>query len=448
MPASRQLLQSITLNSTAASVTFLNISQIYTDLKIIVSARSDRSAVEDSLKFRFNGDSGSNYTSRLLYGNGSVAVSQTETSATYGTHYAIFSAATATANTFGTAEITVPSYTGAATKTISIFGASESNTGAGPSVGMSANLWNSTAAINSVTLFPYYGSWVTGSTFYLYGITQVPVIMGGTEYIEDGYKYHRFTATSSLRVIEAGKVECLLVGGGGGGGGHATNDTGGAGGGGGGVVSGLFDAAAGTHTVTVGGAGAAGTGATGSATQGGDGSASSVFSITAVGGGGGGAGSPGNGSGAPWAGRAGGCGGGAMKSGTAGAGTSGQGFNGGTSVDSGPAYGGGGGGGSGAVGANGTSSAPGNGGAARNVWGVPYGGGGAGGTVSGSPAYPLAGGGGAGGGAGSGGQSPAAGGANTGGGGGGARGGLSLAAETGAVGGSGIVIIRYPYISN
>lgn len=440
MPARRQLLQKITLNSTAASVTFSNIPQIYTDLKIIVSARSDRANVEDSLKFRFNGDSGSNYTSRLLYGNGSSAISQNETSVAYGTIYAVTPAATATANTFGTVEMTVPSYAGASTKAVLICGASESNTGSGPSMGMTANLWNSTAAINSVTLFPYYGSWVTGSTFYLYGLTQVPVIVGGTETISGGWKYHTFTSTSSLRVVEAGQVEYLVVAGGGSGGVRHNG-----GGGAGGFLTGRVTPAAANYTITV-GAGGAGWPVDTANTPGVQGSNSSAFGLTAIGGGGGANG-------------VGGSGGGGNAGQSGGAGTAGQGNAGGAGVGGGgpETYAGGGGGGANAAGssAGGSPAGSGAGGAGRE-WPTGsnryYAGGGAGGLydLGGTAAV---------GGIGGGGSSvkatatPAGSGAvNSGGGGAGSSfsnaGSPTPYNQASGSGGSGIVIIRYPYISN
>jgi hypothetical protein len=56
MPANYVLLERIELNASAASVTFSNIPQSgYTDLKVVVSARSDFSATRTNLTLDFNG---------------------------------------------------------------------------------------------------------------------------------------------------------------------------------------------------------------------------------------------------------------------------------------------------------------------------------------------------------------------------------------------------------
>lgn len=223
-------------------------------------------------------------------------------------------------------------------------------------------------------------------------------------------------------------VTYLVVGGGGGGGGVL-----GGGGGGGGVRTGTLSVVPGnTYTVTVGAGGAIWT-------IGGD---STFSTITSLGGGRGGR----NG-----AGSAGGSGGGGSNGGAAGAGTAGQGNNGGIGVSA--PSGAGGGGGAGAVGSNagsGTAVVGGAGGAgvASSITGssVVYGGGGGGGGRNDAGGTTAGGAGGSGGG-GTGGNStnsvpPTAGTAGRGGGGGG--GGFNgVGIESGAAGGSGIVIISY-----
>lgn len=444
MPARRQLLQKITLNANAANVTFSNIPQTYTDLMLSVSARTNRSLEVDGLYPRFNGDTNTaNYSTRRVYGNGSSAVSDTTRD---GVLFA--TGATATANTFGNSTLYIPNAFGSTAKAMLCQASSENNaTAAYP--GLTAALWTGTAAISSMSLTPEVGTaFIAGSTFYLYGITQVPVIVGGTETISGGYKIHTFTATSSLRVVEAGQVEYLVVAGGGGGGARFAG-----GGGAGGLLNGRMALSPGIQTVTVGagGSGGASTGGPGvnGANDGSSGSNSVFNALTATGGGGGGAGDSRGG----LTGGSGGGGAGRFGSG-GGSGTAGQGTAGGGSNGSSP-YRGGGGGGSGAAGGGG-GTGTGAGGSGTNVWGTFYaGGGGGGGSADGN----TGGGSGGSGGGGSGQDfsgSPAATAGATGTGSGGGGGAYVTAAPAppgpnngpGAAGGSGIVIIRYPYITN
>lgn len=114
------------------------------------------------------------------------------------------------------------------------------------------------------------------------GITYDAEVDGST------YRVHVFndtTGAQTFTVNQAGEVEYLIVAGGGGGG-----DTSGGGGGAGGVVAGFFDAATTNYTINV-GAGSVGTTAYSGGTSGDGafpGDNSTAFGLTALGGGGGG----------------------------------------------------------------------------------------------------------------------------------------------------------------
>jgi len=68
-------LATVTLGSTAASVTFSSIPATYRDLILIITAQRTGSPV--NVGMRFNGDSGSNYSSVFMTGTGSSAISGT-----------------------------------------------------------------------------------------------------------------------------------------------------------------------------------------------------------------------------------------------------------------------------------------------------------------------------------------------------------------------------------
>jgi hypothetical protein len=75
------------------------------------------------------------------------------------------------ANTFGSAEIYIPSYTASQNKPLSTFGVVENNSAAGGDTEIDAwaNLYRDTAAISSIAINAR-ATFAAGSSFYLYGI--------------------------------------------------------------------------------------------------------------------------------------------------------------------------------------------------------------------------------------------------------------------------------------
>jgi hypothetical protein len=165
-------------------------------------------------------------------------------------------------------------------------------------------------------------------------------VIGGTEAIVDGVKYHTFNSTDQIFVAGSKLVDVVLVAGGGGGGMAFASTPRHAGGGGAGGLRQLQTTVnSGAYNVVI---GAGGSGSTNINNQGSDGNDSSIFGFSSTGGGGGGS------TNVPREGRSGGSGGGGARNGTTfaagGAGTDGQGFSGATSTSSGSGGGGGAGG--------------------------------------------------------------------------------------------------------
>lgn len=294
MPANFVLLQRIELNASAASVTFANIPQTgYTDLKVVVSARTDYNAAVASLGVYLN-TAASDTSYRWLRGNGAVAASGNDTSR-LDFYVGEVPALTATASTFSNTEIYIPNYTGSQQKSMSADSVSEQN-GTTAYAYFSAGLCTKTAAINSVTVrgFEGTGNLVSGSTFSLYGLAALgttPVIApkasGGNRIDYDGtYWIHTFNTSGTFTPQTALSCDYLVVAGGGGGGtaNFAARGSGGSGGGGGGA--GGFRTGTGlsvlaqSYSITVGAGGAGVTNTSGLK------GSNSVFStITSTGGG-------------------------------------------------------------------------------------------------------------------------------------------------------------------
>lgn len=165
------LIESQTLGSSQASVTLGSggsLPQTYKTLKLLVSVRHDGgSGIQ--IGYRFNGDTGSNYSRRLVFGDGSTSASASGASETYA-RFAFTSDSTGTANTFGNAELNIPNYAGSTNKATSSDGVGENNATLAYQ-GLHAGLWSTTAAITSITVvLAGTGNLLSGSTFTLYGL--------------------------------------------------------------------------------------------------------------------------------------------------------------------------------------------------------------------------------------------------------------------------------------
>jgi hypothetical protein len=152
-----------TLGSATATVTFSSIPGTYTDLILVTNVA--QAASNNSLRFRVNSDTGSNYSYTSLQGNGSVATSSRESSITSGV-----SSATGSTTIETNHILHFMNYSNTTTnKTILARG----NRASGMTT-TDVNLWRSTSAITSIELamggtFPT-NNFASGSTFSLYGI--------------------------------------------------------------------------------------------------------------------------------------------------------------------------------------------------------------------------------------------------------------------------------------
>ena len=162
---------STTLSSSAASVTFSSIPATYTDLVLKVSARTNRTGTtSQEMRLRFNGSTSNEYSNTALWGNAGTATSERQSSQTYLARIRQVTATDATANTFGSIEIYIPSYAISQYKPLSSFGADENNTANDPWVAVNAGLWNNNAAITQIDCIIPSDSFIANSTFHLYGI--------------------------------------------------------------------------------------------------------------------------------------------------------------------------------------------------------------------------------------------------------------------------------------
>jgi hypothetical protein len=154
----------------ASSISFTSIPSGYTDLKLVVSGRADGAIDWHQLYLELNGST--SISVRTIQGPGSGAVASYNNS--IGECGPIIGGSTATANTFGSAELYFPNYSSANNKSISVDGVSETNA-AGIYAILAAGLYSSSSAISQITVKPkdasaIYRNFVQYSTATLYGI--------------------------------------------------------------------------------------------------------------------------------------------------------------------------------------------------------------------------------------------------------------------------------------
>lgn len=406
-------------------INLTNIPQIYTDLILTRSMRSDGTAGPAmSANITFN-NSTTGYSERLIYSNTTGTISTGSRSGSFLDWVGMTPASGTgtTASTFGVSGAYITNYTGTSVKNIVSDSTQESNTtnGAYWNFYSVAASWSGSEPVTSITLTSTSGNFVQGSSIALYGVTKVPSqgiqpkATGGSIYQNGAYTYHVFSASGTFTPTTAiPNAEMLIVAGGAGGG---RGDNGGGGGGGAGQVLNLTSQSmtATPYTVTIGAGGGQSTA----------GASSSISGFTAA------------------------TGGGVQPSISGGGGTGGTSGN-GYAGGAGGSFSGGGGGGAAGAGSsyNSGNSNPGPGGpatyayatwtqATNTGYGDGFSGGGGGGSYWGTVTRASGGGAGAGYG-GYGGNAAGSASANTGSGGGG-----NDQVNTAGSGGSGIVIIRY-----
>lgn len=153
-------LATTTLGSNQSSFSFSSISSEYTDLIIVGDVTTTSSGVD--MYMRFNGSS-SGYSVQWLGSNGSAVYAahlsgQSQARLNYGVDVSSLNGTMFILNILNYANT-------------SMYKTFWNRTGkADDSVEISIGVWESTVAINEITLLPSSLSWATGSIFSLYGI--------------------------------------------------------------------------------------------------------------------------------------------------------------------------------------------------------------------------------------------------------------------------------------
>ena len=162
MAATYESIASTTLGSAQADVEFTSIPGTYTDLVLVINCGTSVSG--QSIQMQFNSDSGNNYSSTEMWGNGSSASSGrlTNTSAIRAVGRGIGTDTTL----IDTGFVSIQNYANTTTNKTALI-----RSGVSGGTIASVGLWRDTSAITSIKLIGEGPSnIITGSTFTLYGI--------------------------------------------------------------------------------------------------------------------------------------------------------------------------------------------------------------------------------------------------------------------------------------
>jgi hypothetical protein len=173
--SSYESIASATGTGSSATITFSSIPGTYKHLQIRGIYRDTRTVntIDVPICLRFNSDSGANYISHELTGNGSSA--SAASSGTGDDKINIYNAGVTdgtAANIVGASIIDIHDYASTTkNKTVRGFAGGDANTASTDfKVSLSSGLWINTAAITSITVFSTAANLTTSTVFSLYGI--------------------------------------------------------------------------------------------------------------------------------------------------------------------------------------------------------------------------------------------------------------------------------------
>ena len=152
-----------TLSSAASTITFSSIASSWTDLRLVFVVSATSAGIYP--RFNFNNDTSTNYSSTRLYGDGTSAASQANTSTNRLSPLAVSDVST---SQFNLLSMNIFSYAGSTNKTVLMEGNADNN-GSG-TVERSVGLWRSTSAIYRIDIISGTSTFTSGTTATLYGI--------------------------------------------------------------------------------------------------------------------------------------------------------------------------------------------------------------------------------------------------------------------------------------
>lgn len=156
-------LATLTLTGGDSSITFASIPDTYRDLIIVCNFQN--SGTSSASRFQLNGDTGARYSGVWMAGAGGPAGAGSESGATAARIFGAVNGPSNTFNNLGIIHLLDYSATDKQKVALTRYGSASTD------IQATASRWESTAAVNSVTIFDVLGqTYQAGSTFSLYGV--------------------------------------------------------------------------------------------------------------------------------------------------------------------------------------------------------------------------------------------------------------------------------------
>lgn len=171
MPGSYESIQTVDVGAGGvSSITFSSIPSTYTHLQIRWLAQCSNSAQSpENMGFRFNSDTGANYTRHYIDADGATATSGANTGLSQA--YSVLAQTSATyPNAFGIGYMDILDYTNTNKYTTTRALAGMDYNGTGGNIQFTSDLWLNTAAITTINIRPLTGTFKQYSSFALYGV--------------------------------------------------------------------------------------------------------------------------------------------------------------------------------------------------------------------------------------------------------------------------------------
>lgn len=163
------LIERQTASTTIAGFTFSSIPATFTDLRILLSVRSNNTG-DTKLWFRFNGStSGYNYGGLVNDGTQIYGTSNGDGTDRFASNGYIIPDVNNDSGIFSNIDIYVCNYAQSVNKSLTMDGVEE-RFGNPAYDEFSRGFWGNTSAINSIYFWPSGGSFIAGSTVSLYGV--------------------------------------------------------------------------------------------------------------------------------------------------------------------------------------------------------------------------------------------------------------------------------------
>jgi len=177
VPSNEYLIETAIVSGTSTStVTFENLAQyagIYRHLKIVLTARSGTGS-GSAADMRINGNSGDNYTTHFLIGNGSSVSSSASVTIGTGTRAIvdIFNISPSGSNGWHAAEIDIlDAFSTTKNKVVRKYGGRLANDQSITLVELVSGCYRSLDVVSSISLYSRGATLSAGSRFSLYGVT-------------------------------------------------------------------------------------------------------------------------------------------------------------------------------------------------------------------------------------------------------------------------------------